>query len=287
LGVATQIGISDGSIPLNTIFWNDPNAKKEIDGFFHFLNPAYASIYGAQVLYATNLAVQAPYTPTVITYEYTTYQANDPLVHYLKSDLNYSGFDPNLNSGVQTGVHSMPANSAGLNLLPDLGRVNARYQPWGINPPTGQAGVSLATYDENVFDLAFKDPLMTRSDNWDFPSGTGLPLTTLGRVHRGTPWQTVYLKASNILAEANQYGNVGINTWSIWTGNFDISDAALTAPINDRQLVGWLVPLMDTNAPEQVLSVNDSSLADWSFLLGGIPRNWNRRHCVHGTRSRS
>jgi hypothetical protein len=35
-------------------------------------------------------------------------------------------------------------------------------------------------------------------------------------------------------------------------------------------LVGWLVPLMNTNAPEQLLSVNDSSLADWSALLGGM-----------------
>ena len=84
LGIATQIGISDGNIPLNTIFWKDVNATKEIDGFLHFLNPLYASKYGSQVLYATNLAVQAPYTPSVVTYEYDTYQANDPLVHYLK-----------------------------------------------------------------------------------------------------------------------------------------------------------------------------------------------------------
>ena len=68
---------------------------KEIDGFLHFLNPLYASKYGSQSLYATNLAVQAPYTPSAITYEYDTYQANDPLVHYLKSDLTYSGYDPN------------------------------------------------------------------------------------------------------------------------------------------------------------------------------------------------
>ena len=57
-------------------------------------------------MYATNLAVQAPFTPSAITYEYDTYQANDPLVHYLKSDLIYLGYDPNPNSGVQTGVHS-------------------------------------------------------------------------------------------------------------------------------------------------------------------------------------
>jgi hypothetical protein len=275
-GIDTQIGISDGSIPLNNTFWKDLNVKAEIDGFRHFLNPANAPLYGTQnnFLFATNLAVVVPYIPTASTYDYTTYQANDPLVHYLKSDLTYLGYDPDANSGVQTGVHPMPMNSAGLNLLPDLGRVNAHYQPWGKNPPTGETGISLATYDLNAFNLAFKDPLMTRSDSWDFPNGTGLPLTSFGQVHRGTPWQTVYLKASDILSELNPVnpilGNVGTNTWVIWTGNSNINDAVLTAPINDRQLVGWLVPLMDTNAPEQLLSANDSSLADWSALFGGM-----------------
>ena len=63
-------------------------------------------------LYSTNLAVQAPYTPSAITYEYDTYQANDPLVHYLKSDLTYSGYDPNPNSSVQTGVHPVACEHA-------------------------------------------------------------------------------------------------------------------------------------------------------------------------------
>jgi hypothetical protein len=273
LGIATQIGISDGNIPLNTIFWNGQPAailNAEIDGFLHFLNPLYASKYGSQVMYATNLAVQAPYTPSVVNYEYDTYQANDPLIHYLKSDLTYLGYDPNPNSSVQTGVHQDPATAAGLTLLPDLGTVNARYQPWGKTPPNGEIGVIQVIYDESAYNLAFKDPLVKQSDNWDFPNGGSLPLITLGRIHRGTPWQTIYLKASDILVEANQFGNIGTNTWAIWTGNFNMNDVALTAPINDRQLVGVLVPLMNTNAPEQLLSVNDPSLTDWSSVFGGM-----------------
>ncbi len=274
LGIATQIGISSGAISLNTIYWKDFNAKAEIDGFRHFLNPLNAPIYGTQnnFMYSTNLAVQVPYTPSVATYEYDTYQANDPLVHYLKSDLGYLGYDPNIESGVKTGVHQAPVTVAGLslNLLPDLGKVNVRYQPWGANAPTVQDGVKSATYDVNAYNLAFKDPLVKQSDNWNFPTGTGLPLATLGQIHRGTPWQTVYLKASNVLTESSQFGNIGTNTWTIWTGNSNIMDAILTAPTNDRQLVGLLIPLMDTNAPEQLLSVNDTSLADWSTLFGGM-----------------
>ena len=247
---------------------------KEIAGFHHFLNPLYALPPGIPDIFSTDLVVQVPYTPTAIMYEYTTYQANDPLVHYLESDLNYSGLDPNNNSLVQTGVHMEPANAANFPLLPSLGKVNARYQPWGVVPPNGQTGVSQAAYDESPYNLAFKDPLVKQSDNWNFPTGNGLPLTTLGQIHRGTPWQTVYMKASDILAEPNPanpaFGNVGTNTWAVWTGNSSVSDAALTAPINDRQLVGWLVPLMNTNAPEKLLSVNDTNLTDWSTLFGGM-----------------
>ena len=49
-----------------------------------------------------------------------------------------------------------------------------------------------------------------------FPAAMASPLATLGQVHRGTPWQTVYLKASNILKEIQKmaYTNdIGTNTW--------------------------------------------------------------------------
>ena len=44
--------------------------------------------------YTTNLAVQAPYAPTISTYEYTTWQANDPLVHYHAKRFVFYGSDP-------------------------------------------------------------------------------------------------------------------------------------------------------------------------------------------------
>ena len=34
---------------------------------------------------------QAPYTPTRTVVQYISWQANDPLVHYVASDLNFSG----------------------------------------------------------------------------------------------------------------------------------------------------------------------------------------------------
>ena len=53
--------------------------------------------------------------------------------------------------------------------------------------------------DANACNLAFKDPLVRVSDNWDFPANKFPTVGWLGRVHRGTPWQTIYLKASDVL----------------------------------------------------------------------------------------
>jgi hypothetical protein len=278
LGIATQIQISDGSIPLNTIFWIPKPSlqyvQQQIDGFLHFLNPLYTSKYGSQVFYSTNLAVQAPYTPSAITYEYTTYQANDPLVHYLKSDLSYSGYDPNNSSLLQTGVHQEPANVVSFPVLSDLGKINARYQPWGAAPPNGQTGASQNTYDQNPYNLAFKDPLVKQPDNWDFPNYKLPTVGWLGRVHRGTPWQTVYMKASDILAEPNPanpgMGNVGTNTWAVWTSDANQYDAVNAAPIQDRLLFDNFSTALNDNATRGQLSVNQDHLAAWSAVLSGV-----------------
>ena len=53
--------------------------------------------------------------------------------------------------------------------------------------------------DTNAYNYAYKDPLVTSSDNWAFPTNKFPTVGWLGRVHRGTPWQTVFLKAANIM----------------------------------------------------------------------------------------
>jgi hypothetical protein len=271
LGISTQIGISDGGLGLDTKFWNDPRASLQIAGFAHFLG--YALPAGMSDIYSNRLSVQVPYTPTAITYEYTTYQANDPQVHYLKSDLSYFGPEASPNSSLQTGVHLEPANTPSFPVLPGLGKVNVRYQPWGANPPNGQTGASQSTYDQSPYNLAFKDPLMTRSDNWDFPTNKLPTVGWLGRVHRGTPWQTVYMKASDILAEPNPknpgLGNVGTNTWSVWTGDVNRYDAVNNAPIQDRLLFDNFSTALNDNATRGQLSVNQNHLAAWSAVLSG------------------
>jgi hypothetical protein len=273
-GIQNQIDISIGQHQ-DLTYWNYNNTtvQSEIDGFLHFLNPTNSSLFGTQsnFLYSTNLAVQVPYTPTITTYEYTTWQANDPLVHYLQSDLNYSGYDTASGHEVTTGIHQ-PSTAA---ILPDIGKVNARYQPWGVNKQFNSN-----QYDQSPYNLAFKDPLVSQSDIWDFTTNKFPTVGWLGRVHRGTPWQTVYLKASDILRENNTFlQNIGTNTWELWSGNNNIFDAVNTAPLQDRLLFDIFTTAPNDNATRGQLSINvgagpggtnGPSLAAWSAVFSGM-----------------
>jgi len=217
----------------------------------------------------TDLIVQVPFTPSRYVYGYTSRQANDPLVHYMASDLNYSGNEP---SGLETGWNqlspkyqdsSWPANNLGL--------LNDRYQPWGISTQMRAVG----GVDSNPVNLAFKDPLIYSSDDWDFPAYKLPTVGWLGRVHRGTPWQTVYLKSGNVLREST-----GTNTWMIWTGNTNaVADAVNAGPVQDRFLFDLFSTAPNDNATRGQLSVNvgandpnnpQAGLAAWSALFSGV-----------------
>jgi hypothetical protein len=113
--------------------------------------------------------------------------------------------------------------------------------------------------------MQLKDPLIWRPDNWNFP---GNPLATvgwLGRVHRGTPWQTVYLKASSILG-----ANDGPNSWVRWTGNNNTFDAGNAAPTADATLFDLFTTAPNANATHGTLSVNQTGLAAWSAVFAGL-----------------
>jgi hypothetical protein len=110
-----------------------------------------------------------------------------------------------------------------------------------------------------------------RSDDWDFPANKFPTVGWLGRVHRGTPWQTVYLKASDILTENNASGsNIGTNTWVNWTGNLNLYDATNAAPVQDRLLFDLFTTALNDNTTRGTLSVNQNHLAAWSALFSGV-----------------
>jgi hypothetical protein len=274
-GIINQIDVSDGNVALDTTYWNDGSAPNEISGFRDFMGYGTANGSSTAQSYATNYIVQVPYSPTVIAYEYISWQANDPLVHYLASDLNFHGTE---SGGPTTGINVLTNSSSFPR--PSFNLVNDRYQPWGRN---SQMAVT-ANVDPNPANLAFKDPLVRYSDNWDFPTNKFPTAGWLGRVHRGTPWQTIYLKASDILGKTDALGNkIGTNTWVNWTGNLNTNDAVNTAPVQDRLLFDLFTTAFNDNATRGTLSVNQgagssdpsSSLAAWSALFSGVVAIFN------------
>jgi hypothetical protein len=269
-GLANQLDVSKGNYspdvanggPWPQISPADIAQEQEngVDGFLAFfhLGSKYNNIGSQQAIaaaYMTN-AMQAPFTPTATVVQHVSWQANDPLVHYLATDLNWSSaikYDRN--------VTALTDFSDGDN----LGIVNTRYAPWGKLMSAGTDQV-----DQNTENLAYKDPLVASSDNWDFPRYKMPTAGWLGRVHRGTPWQTVYLKSTNILAWVQN--NTGPITWRDWTGNYNSFDAANAGPVQDWLLFDLFTTSFNDNATRGTLSVNipPPNLAAWSALFSGV-----------------
>jgi hypothetical protein len=220
----------------------------EIAEFRAFLG--YGTLYGLPPSAAPYIAagkaalnLQAPYTPTALVTRLTLWEANDPLVHYLASDLSGS------TQYVQPVKTEIPLT---------FGVLNDRYMPWGGN-------AQYSNTDPNPYNLALKDPLVWSPDDWNFPSGQPLSADGLGQVHRGTPWQTIYLKATDILASSG-----GLNTWINWTGDLDAADAAAMAPVQDRHLASLLAFMFNTNDFRSLVSVNNLDPNAWLGLLDGL-----------------
>ena len=242
--------------------------------FFSAQNRApYAGATGGYVS-NIDLSIQAPFTPIRVAVQRFVYQANDPLVHYLSSDL----YDFADNSNTLASVSAPPPP-----LVPALGIQSDRYAPWGT--PGNMSSFDGFSSDHNAFNLSYKDPLVLMSDNWDFPTNKYPTVGWLGRVHRGTPWQTVYLKSTNVLnlqivsgggAGARVTAN-GLATWMPWSGNvFNSYDAQNAAPIEDRLLFDVFTATPSDEATRGRLSVNVGAndvdnpmtgLAAWSALL--------------------
>ena len=254
-GVNNQIFISMAA-PYNPAVWGNtpmPIIESNIDGLRNFYH--IGAVYNRGLAFGlTNLQIQVGYTPSSLTVQRITWQANDPLVHYLNTDLT--------DTASSTDAQSYIANPL-IDAAP-----NERYQPWGImNQMNWLAGVVV---DANPYNIALKDPLVWQSDDWDFPNAQTLNPDWLGQVHRGTPWQTIYLKASDVLGEIQNGANVGTNTWMNWTGDFDPTDAAAMAPVRDWHMVSMLAALLNTNDLRSLFSLNNPNPNAWLVLLDGL-----------------
>lgn len=252
-GIHYQIRIAMGELGGDTVDWTSygqpPLSKHwEIDSFRVFMDQSPLRFAG---LVNTNLEQQVPFSPSRRISRVHTWQANDPLVHYLADDLRYWPTEDEIrDESVKPGV--------AVQALENIGKLNKRYQPWGGNPQ--------GSTDAHAYDLTIKDAGVRGSDDWDFPTNKLPNVGWLGRVHRGTPWQTVYLKAGNILAAAR-----GRDYWARdWTGNTNLFDAMNASPVTDRLLFDLFTTTISQESSRGQLSVNQSALPAWSAVFGGV-----------------
>jgi hypothetical protein len=229
------------------IFLNGPGSFVLTYSGYPGFSPAQIGIAG------TTNTMDAAYTPSALVVQDIVWQVNDPLVHYMASDL----INPTAGNRSQVNL-KWPGNLGKLNLQ--------RFEPWVGNPST--VGTNM---------LAIKDPLVTCSDDWSFPTNKFPTIGWLGRVHRGTPWQTIFLKSPDVLSYQTYfgvYGNNGTNVWVNWTGNLNLYDATNAAPVKDWLLFDLFTTAFNDNATRGTLSVNvgptNANLAAWSALFSGI-----------------
>ncbi len=237
-GINNQLQISLGNLPVSLSSWNNSQLRQStaqsmrdaINAFSSFFNNASGT---------TNLVIQAPFTPTAKRLQTWTWQANDPLIHHLRSDLT----TPSTQNLVVT---ILPPSLLSISNFSNLGLVDTRYHPWNY--------FQNSSTDPDPTNPAIKDASIFNSDSWNFPNGQPLSIAWLGQVHRGTPWQTVYLKS----------GIVNLSAWQTWTGDTNPQDALLSQPTNDWRIASLLVSLLNTNSPRDLLSVNQINLTNWS-----------------------
>jgi len=192
--------------------------------------------------------LECPYNPTWIIQQPTNWVANDPLIHYTLEDLIWSG---DVRSGLQTYDLSTGNATALPPLSNSIGVVSSRYAPWGLGD---------STISRNML---FKDPLLTNSLAWQFPTNKFPSVGWIGRVHRGTPWQTVFLKSDSSQSYA---------AWSNWANPTWVTApyAPETYPTNDWPLVDVFTTAPNDIAATGLLSVNQTNDAAWAAVFGGV-----------------
>lgn len=246
--------------------FNSPSKEGAISVWRRFIGLPLRAEDDPRAQVPPEMVHQVPFTPTRQIRWTVSWQANDPLVHYMHQDLRKVELDQALS------VLTTP--------LPDwdIGKRNKAYHPWGGNTDQ-QSGQQ----DEFAYNVGLQDPGVRMSDDWEFPVMRKSTLNgntnyfypnigTLGQVHRGTPWQTMYLKSiyrrnpnevDQVDGRAKREVFVDPSVWSRWAGSIG------TYPSSDWRLLDVFTTAANENAARGLLSVNQTNTAAWSAVLGG------------------
>ncbi|MEY2409327.1 MAG: hypothetical protein QOF48_1997, partial [Verrucomicrobiota bacterium] len=255
-GIQNQLDISQGFYGAQpTPVWQDygdlaasgySTIAAAIRGFANFLTNNTPNVFTAQ----------APFSPHARVLQISSWQANDPLVHSTVYDL----YDPPATNYEVIRLKGRdPYFTLTNTVLSSPGQKNQRYNPWG-----GRDGNSQLPSD---YDLSEKDPGVFTPDYWDFPTQRFPNIGWLGRVHRGTPWQTVYLKSEDPNYSSTLRSARNANAWWQHAG---AAYMEATFPTNDWRLLDLFTAAIHPNATRGRLSINQTNLAAWSAVFSGV-----------------
>ena len=252
-GIRNQIQASLGAI--NVAEWNsavfDPingqDKDKAIERFRQFVG------LGGVGTQSPTLRMQVPFSPARKLFQNKAWQVNDPLVNDHYRDLE----DPSRTNDIR---YVKPVRAPIAPGTHNLGQVNYRYRPWEEN--------LYSSGDLRNFDMAVKDPQITRSDDWDFPTNALPSLGWIGRVHRGTPWQSIYLKSP--VTDSTEWMRWSGEVPLLLPGRLDLYHPS-THPTNDWKLPDLFTTAVGDVAARGLLSVNQNGRAAWAAVLAGVP----------------
>ena len=262
-GMENQILASMGSLSVQE--WNsfsqDPiqgrDKEDSIAAFSEFMTGV--TTYPRAVPRTPPSLQQTPFNPTRKFKWQTVLQANDPLVHYTLADLSDPLQPPSRPIQVPLSMINSPSMTNN-----NLGKLNDRYRPWGGSPSVS----TLSTVANQQSNPAIKDPGVTEPSLHNFIRNNETrghkfaTLGTLGAIHRGTPWQTVYMKSHG---QGDDF--VTPEEWNQWSGH---STRNFTHPTNDWNMFSLFTTAMSDNATRGLLSVNQTNSAAWAGVLSGI-----------------
>ncbi|MBI5388316.1 MAG: pilus assembly PilX N-terminal domain-containing protein [Verrucomicrobia bacterium] len=276
-GILKQIDVALGNQGVSTRTWTDyldaqattQDKDKSIAAARDFFGLGSIGGAGTNFTPYPGLKMQSPFNPTRKLLKTITWQANDPLVHYHVGDLLLPGGTNVFVDHVVPPTFPVPVNLSHATLT----NLNENYAPWGGNPKNNQDPMN--PMDPYAYNPATKDPGVKSSDDWDFPNGKFPSVGWLGRVHRGTPWQSVYFKPEAIDVAA--WATVSADfLW--YPTNGDQSFRFVRAyPTNDWILADIFTAATDANSMRGLLSINQTNLAAWSAVLSGVALLQNPR----------
>ena len=248
-GIMEQIRISqDPTLTPEGVWGNwEDSAHKEKSA------ENFRTFYGDESILKTN---QVPFTPSRLLVQADYYLVDDPLVHYTFEDL-YN--DP---STEKKKYGSVELSTGYTNVTEKMSGKDVHSKAWNkgaLGAATSEEEPGLGTLDPTI-----RDPGIIHPFYWNFPTNLFPSIGWLGRVHRGTPWQTIYLKSRGVSATAN---------WIDHTGNQRASHPASAnqmQPVRDWELLDVFTTAPHQNATRGRLSINQTNPAAWSAVLSGV-----------------